>query len=168
MKFIELYNLLTDSYSDETPKVSISDLIIRGQKLDGKSIKIEFSNGAYTNGVIRKWFNPKTFEEKDYSIGIVSWGATPMSSIMDRGLIAQKDYKGRGFASKCFNELLKIAKQNNIDIFTIFAPSDDSQAVMKNYTDKNVLIPIESSKAAYGDFYTEFRINWSEANKRLN
>lgn len=169
MKFEELYYLIeTLDYRDETPKVQIDDLIIHNKKQNGKSFRISFSNGAYTIGMIRPWFNPETFDESEYSIGITKWGATPAHAIMDRGLSAEKDFKNKGFASKSFNEILKIAKDLDINIFTIWAPTNDSQKVIQNYVNKKIIIPIESSKAAYGDYYTEFIINWPIANSRLN
>ena len=109
------------------------------------------------------------FEEKDYAINITRWNATPTSAMATAKNWQDEidKHKNKGFASKSFNEVLKLAKQFNIKVFTIFAPTHDSTVVINNYINKKILIPIESSKAAYGDFYTEFYINWPEANKRL-
>jgi GNAT superfamily N-acetyltransferase len=99
------------------------------------------------------------FNPKGTAVTIVSWNATPLSAIASEGLIAQEKYVGKGFGRRVFSQALEIAKKHDAEVISVFAPSDDTQAVMKKYSSAGIISPIESSKAVSGDFYTDFRIN---------
>jgi GNAT superfamily N-acetyltransferase len=103
------------------------------------------------------------FSAKATHVNIVTWSATPMSEIAAHGLIAQDKYKGKGFGRSVMQEAMKIADKHGATVLSIFAPSDDSQAVMKHYTKTGLLDPIPSSKAVRGDFFTSFNINKDKA-----
>jgi GNAT superfamily N-acetyltransferase len=103
-------------------------------------------------------FSPKATE-----VNIVSWHATPLSEIAAHGLAAEEGFKGKGFGRAVMKEALRIADEHKATVLSIFAPSDDSQAVMKHYTETGLLEPILSSKAVYGDYFTSFKINKEKA-----
>ena len=108
---------------------------------------------------IGAYWDEEKLEDTDHEITIVTWNATPLSKIAEKGLIAQDEYKGKGFARNVMAKIMEIAIEKNISILSIFAPSDDSQKVMKHYTAKGLLSPIISSKAKLADYYTSFNIN---------
>ena len=118
--------------------------------------------GAYTD------YSEGNFDPQATAVTIVSWHATPMSEIAAHGLVASDKYKGKGFGRGVMKSALEIADRHNATVLSIFAPSDDSQAVMKHYSDTGLLEPIKSSKAVYGDFYTSFIINKAKAKQFLD
>lgn len=130
---------------------------------------------SFPNGAKAMCKDSWEFANEDYSkppsqrtMIIIRWDATPFSEIMDKGLNAEKDYKGKGFASKVMSILLGICKKEGIDYMGIWAPTKDSQAVMNNYVQKNILIPEKWSKAELDDYYTRFKINWPVAETRIS
>ena len=112
---------------------------------------------------IGAYFDNEKAEYTDHEIKIVSWNATPLSKIAEKGLVAQNEYKGKGFGRNVMSKIMEMAIEKNISILSIFAPSDDSQKIIKHYTSKGLLSPITSSKAEFADYYTSFYINKTKA-----
>ena len=91
---------------------------------------------------------------------LIDWSATPISQIASRGLRAEQDYKGKGFGRQALYSLLSEARRNGANTLTVFAPTNDTKAVLNHYTQTG-LFTAGTEKDLTG-FPAEFSINYEQ------
>jgi GNAT superfamily N-acetyltransferase len=72
---------------------------------------------------------------------LASWGATPLRAIMEKGLKAEADFKGKGFGRRAILALVDEGQKRGVKHMTVFAPTNDTKAVMEHYVEKGWFTP---------------------------